>query len=85
MMADQKPPRGLETAAGMPTQHLNKLGVEQMDYNIVEVIPGFGEVQPTGCMLSTLSKNSGGYANKRLRINGEWKTLTFHSLVLENI
>jgi len=56
-----------------------------MDDNIVEVIPGiFGEVQPTGCIISTLTKSSSGYANKRLRINGEWKTLTVHRLVLEH-
>lgn len=57
-----------------------------MDDKIVEVIPGiFGKIQPTGCIICTLSKNSRGYANKRLRINGEWKTLTVHRLVLENI
>lgn len=57
-----------------------------MDYNIVEVIPGiFGEIQPAGCIIFTLSKNSRGYANKILRINGEWKTLNVHRLVLENI
>ena len=57
-----------------------------MDDNIVEVIPGiFGEIQPTGCIISTLAKSSSGYDNKRLRINGEWKTLTVHRLVLENI
>lgn len=57
-----------------------------MDDNIVEVIPGiFGEIQPTGCIICTLSKNSRGYANKRLKINGEWKTLNVHRLVLENI
>ena len=56
-----------------------------MDYNIVEVIKGiFGEIQPTGCIISSLAKNSSGYANKRLRINGEWKTLTVHRLVLED-
>ncbi|MGB8686641.1 MAG: HNH endonuclease [Microcoleus sp.] len=56
-----------------------------MDDNIVEVIPGiFGEIQPTGCIISTLSKTSRGYANKRLKIDGEWKTLTIHRLVLEN-
>ena len=56
-----------------------------MDDNIVEVIHGrFGEIQPTGCIISSLSKNSRGYANKRLRINGEWKTLTVHRLVLEH-
>ncbi|MDQ2096936.1 MAG: helix-turn-helix domain-containing protein [Tychonema bourrellyi B0820] len=56
-----------------------------MNDNIVEVIPGiFGEIQPTGCIISTLSKNSRGYANKRLKIDGEWKTLTIHRLVLEN-
>ncbi|MEG4417460.1 HNH endonuclease [Microcoleus sp. LAD1_D5] len=85
-MAYKKQPRSLETAAGLPIQHLNKVGVAQMDDNIVEVIPGiFGEIQPTGCIICTLSKNSRGYANKRLRINGEWKTLTVHRLVLENI
>ncbi|MEP6516138.1 helix-turn-helix domain-containing protein [Microcoleus vaginatus] len=85
-MADKKQPRSLETAAGMPIQHLKEVGVAQMDDNIVEVIPGiFGEIQPTGCIISTLTKNSRGYANKRLRINGEWKTLTVHRLVLENI
>ena len=56
-----------------------------MEDNIVEVIPGiFGEVQPTVCIISTLTKSSRGYANKRLRINGEWKTLTVHRLVLEH-
>jgi len=56
-----------------------------MDDNIVEVIHGiFGEIQPTGCMISSLAKNSRGYANKRLRINGEWKTFTVHRLVLEH-
>jgi len=56
-----------------------------MDDNIVEVIPGiFGEVQPRGCIISTLTKSSSGYANKRLRINGEWKTFTVHRLVLEH-
>ena len=56
-----------------------------MDDNIVEVIHGiFGEIQPTGCIISSLSKNSRGYANKRLRINGEWKTFTVHRLVLEH-
>jgi len=55
-----------------------------MDDNIVEVIPGiFGGVQP-GCIISTLTKSSRGYANKRLRINGEWKTFTVHRLVLEH-
>jgi hypothetical protein len=85
MMANKKQPRSLKTAAGMPIQHLNKVGVVQMDDNIVEVIPGiFGEIQPTGCIISTLSKNSRGYANKRLKIDGKWKTLTIHRLVLEN-
>ena len=56
-----------------------------MDDNIVEVIYGiFGEIQPTGCIISILAKNSRGYANKRLRINGEWKTFTVHRLVLEH-
>ncbi|MEG4803040.1 HNH endonuclease [Microcoleus sp. ARI1-B5] len=56
-----------------------------MDDNILEVIPGiFGEVQPTGCIISTLTKSSSGYSNNRLRINGEWKTFTVHRLVLEN-
>jgi hypothetical protein len=56
-----------------------------MDDNIVEVIPGiFGEVQPRGCIISTLTKSSRGYTNKRLRISGEWKTLTVHRLVLEH-
>jgi hypothetical protein len=84
-MADKKQPRSLETTAGMLIQHLNKVGVAQMDDNIVEVIHGiFGEIQPTGCIISSLAKNSRGYANKRLRINGEWKTFTVHRLVLEN-
>ncbi len=57
-----------------------------MDDKIVEVIPGiFGEIQATGCFISTLAKSSSGYANKRLRINGEWKTFNVHRLVLENI
>jgi hypothetical protein len=85
MMAEKKQPRSLETAAGLLIQHLNKVGVAQMDDNIVEVIPGiFGEVQPTGCIISTLTKSSRGYANKRLRLNGEWKTLSVHRLVLEH-
>jgi hypothetical protein len=55
-----------------------------MDYNIVEVIPGIlGEVQPTGCIISTLTKCSKGYANRKLRINGEWKTFTAQCLGLE--
>jgi hypothetical protein len=84
-MAYKKQPRSLETAAGLQIQHLNQVGVAQMDDNIVEVIPGiFGEVQPTGCIISTLTKSSRGYANKRLRINGEWKTFTVHRLVLEH-
>lgn len=57
-----------------------------MEDNIVEVIAGIcGEIQPTGCIISTLAKSSSGYANKILRINGEWKTFTIHRLVLENI
>jgi hypothetical protein len=84
-MADKKQPRSLETTAGMLIQHLNKVGVAQMDDNIVEVINGiFGEIQPTGCIIYSLAKNSRGYATKRLRINGEWKTLTVHRLVLEH-
>ena len=56
-----------------------------MDDNIVEVIPGiFGDVQPTGCIISTLTKSSRGYANKRLRLNGEWKRFSVHRLVLEH-
>ena len=56
-----------------------------MDDNIVEVIYGiFGEIQPTGCIISIQAKNSRGYANKRLRVNGEWKTFTVHRLVLEH-
>jgi len=55
-----------------------------MDDNIVEVIHGiFGEIQPTSC-ISSIAKNSRGYATKRLRINGEWKTLTVQRLVLEH-
>ena len=55
-----------------------------MDDNIVEVIHGrFGEIQPTGCIISSLAKNSRGYANKIL-LNGEWKTFTVHRLVLEH-
>ncbi|MDP8936128.1 MAG: hypothetical protein M3N42_18845, partial [Cyanobacteriota bacterium] len=70
-MAEKKQPRSLETAAGLLIQHLNKVGVAQMDDNIVEVIPGiFSEVQPTSCIISTLTKSSRGYANKRVRING---------------
>jgi hypothetical protein len=84
-MAEKKQPRSLETPAGLLIQHLNKVGIAQMDDNIVEVIPGiFSEVQRTGCTISPLTKSSSGYANKRLRINGEWKTLTVHRLVLEN-
>lgn len=71
-MANKKHSRSLETAAGMPFQHLKQVVVAQMDDNIVEVIPGiFGEIQPTGCIICTLSKNSRGYANKRVRIDGE--------------
>jgi hypothetical protein len=86
MMADKKQPRSLETTARMLIQHLNKLGVAQMDDNIVEVIHGIlGEIQPTGCTtISSLAKNSRGYATKRLRIKGEWKTLTVHCLLLEH-
>jgi len=84
-MAGKKQPRSLETTAGILIQHLNKVEVAQMDDNIVEVIHGiFGEIQPTGCMISSLAKNSRGYATQRLRIKGEWKTLTLHSLVLEH-
>ncbi|MEG3957833.1 HNH endonuclease [Microcoleus sp. herbarium2] len=84
-MADKKQPRSIETTAGMLIQHLNKVGVAQMDDNIVEVLHGiFGEIQPTGCIISSLAKNSRRYANKRLRINGEWKTFTVHSLLLEH-
>jgi hypothetical protein len=84
-MAEKKQPRSLQTTAGMLIQPLNKVGVAEMDNNIVEVIHGiFGEIQPTGCMISSLAKNSRGYANKRLRINGEWKTFTVHRLVLEH-
>ena len=55
-----------------------------MDDNIVEVIHGiFGEIQPTGC-ISRIARNSRGYATKRLRIKGEWKTLTVQRLVLEH-
>ncbi|XZO04522.1 MAG: hypothetical protein ACM65L_12775 [Microcoleus sp.] len=32
----KKKPRSLEMAAGMPNQHLNKLGVALMDDNIVK-------------------------------------------------
>ncbi|MEG4268943.1 HNH endonuclease [Microcoleus sp. Pol12A4] len=85
-MAYKKQPRSLETAAGLPIQHLKEVGVAQMNYQTVEVIPGlFGEIQPTGCIISTLAKSSSGYANKRLRINGKWKTFNVHRLVLENI
>ncbi len=56
-----------------------------MEDNIVEVIHGiFGEIQPTGCIKSSLAKNSSGYATKRFRINGQWKILTAHRLVLEH-
>ena len=56
-----------------------------MDDNLVEVINGiFGEIQPTGFMISSLEKNSRGYTTEKLRINGEWKTLTVHRLVLEH-
>lgn len=86
MMAYKKQPRSLETAAGLLIQHLNKVGVAQMDDNIVEVISGmWGQIQPTGCMISTLTKSSSGYANKRLGIKGEWKSFNVHRLVLENI
>jgi hypothetical protein len=84
-MAEKKQPRSLETTAGMLIQHLNKVGVAQMDDNVVEVIHGrFGEIQPRGCIIYSLAKNSRGYATKRLRINSEWKTLTVHRLVLEH-
>jgi hypothetical protein len=86
MMANKKQPRSLETAAGLPIQHLKQVGVAQMYDNIVEVLPGiFGEVQPRECIISNLAKSSSGYANKRLRINGEWKTFNVHRLGLENI
>ncbi|MBE9094958.1 HNH endonuclease [Tychonema sp. LEGE 07203] len=56
-----------------------------MDGRIVEVIPGiFGDIQPPCCIVYTLTKSSSGCANKRLCINGEWKTLAVHRLVLEN-
>ncbi|MEG4319980.1 MULTISPECIES: HNH endonuclease [unclassified Microcoleus] len=56
-----------------------------MNDNIVEVIPGiFGQIQPAGCTISNFTKSSRGYANKRLKIDGEWKTFTVHPLVLEN-
>jgi hypothetical protein len=84
-MAGKKQPRSLETTAGLLIKPLNKVGVAQMDDNIVEVIHGlFGEIQPTGCIISSVAKKSRGYANKRLRINGEWKTFTVHRLVLEH-
>jgi len=84
-MADKKQPRSLESPAGMLVSHLKKVGLVEMEDNIVEVIHGiFGEIQPTGCIKSSLAKNSSGYATKRLRINGQWKTLTAHRLVLEH-
>ncbi|WP_138921040.1 HNH endonuclease [Microcoleus vaginatus] len=84
-MPDQKQPRSLETAVRLLIQHLNKVGVAQMDDNRVEVIPGIlGEVKPTGCIISTLTKSSRGYGNKRLSINCEGKTFTVHRLVLED-
>ncbi len=56
-----------------------------MDDNIVEVIQGiFGEIQPTGGTSYSRAKNRGGYATKRLGINGEWKALTVQLLVLEH-
>ncbi|MBE9188025.1 HNH endonuclease [Microcoleus sp. LEGE 07076] len=56
-----------------------------MNDNIVEVIPGiFGEIKPERCMISSLAKKSRVYTNKRLRVNGEWKTITIHRLVLGN-
>ncbi|UNU25485.1 HNH endonuclease [Microcoleus vaginatus] len=56
-----------------------------MENNIVEVIHGIiYEIQPTSCMIYSLGKNSRGYATKRLRIKGEWKTLTVHRLLLEH-
>ena len=56
-----------------------------MDDNRVEGSQGiFGEIQPTGGTSYSLGKNSGGYATKRLGINGEGKALTVHLLVLEN-
>ncbi|MBE9162221.1 hypothetical protein [Microcoleus sp. CZ3-B4] len=49
-----------------------------MDDNIVEVISSiFGEIQGTGCIISTLSKNSRGYAKKKLKVEGEWKRLQY--------
>ncbi|MEG4199333.1 HNH endonuclease [Microcoleus sp. Pol12A5] len=85
-MAYKKQPRSLKTAAGLLIQHLKEVGVAQMDDNIVEVIPGiFGEIQPTGCIICTISKNTRGYATKRLLINGEGKTFTVHRLVLKNV
>jgi hypothetical protein len=36
-------------------------------------------------MISTLTKSSSDYANKRLGIKGEWKSFNFHRLVGKNI
>ncbi|WP_373534508.1 helix-turn-helix domain-containing protein [Microcoleus sp.] len=46
-----------------------------MNDNIIEVIHGkFGDIQPAGCIISNLAKSSSRRANKKLRINGEWKS-----------
>ena len=75
-MADKKQPRSLETTAGMLIQHLNKVGVAQMDDNIVEVIHGiFGEIQPTGCIISSLAKNSRAMPPKDFGLTANGKRL----------
>ncbi|MCY7382118.1 MAG: hypothetical protein LH628_05965 [Microcoleus sp. CAN_BIN18] len=49
-----------------------------MNDNIVEVISGiFGEIQPTGCIISTLSKNSRAMPTKDLRLTVNGKRLQF--------
>ncbi len=49
----------------------------------VTVAPGFeGLLLDDGCIISTLCKNSRGYANKRMLVDGQWKTFTVHRLVL---
>jgi hypothetical protein len=75
-MEDKKQPRSVETTAGMLIQHLNKVGVAQMDDNIVQVIHGiFGEIQPTGCMISSLAKNSRAMPRKDFALTVHGKRL----------
>ncbi|WP_377474384.1 MAG: hypothetical protein P2A85_17990 [Microcoleus anatoxicus] len=83
-MAKKKQPRSLEMAAGMPNQHLNKLGVALMDDNIVNVFSEiFNKFKPRGCIVCDRSKNSREYAKTKIPIKKEIKMLKIHGLVLE--